>query len=102
MLRTARGNAKRRGLEFTITLDDVVIPPLCPVLKIPIMSDGHRDNMPSIDRIDGRFGYIKGNVIVVSWRANWLKSDATSGELKLLAEFYSEHRMNSGAGEEGR
>ncbi len=88
MLRTARWNAKRRGFEFTITLADIVIPAVCPVLGIPIMFDGKRDNMPSLDRIDGRLGYAKGNVIVVSWRANWLKSNATNEELELLAKFY--------------
>ena len=76
MLRTARWNAKRRGLEFAITLADIDIPVVCPVLKIPIIFDGERDNMPSLDRIDGRFGYVKGNVIVISWCANWLKSNA--------------------------
>jgi hypothetical protein len=88
ILRTARGNAKKRGLEFAITLADIVIPAVCPVLKIPIMFDGKRENMPSLDRINSRLGYAKGNVIVISWRANWLKSDATFEELGLLAKFY--------------
>lgn len=95
MLRTARWNAKRRGLEFTITLEDIVIPAVCPALKIPILFDGGRDNMPSLDRINGRLGYVKGNVIVISWRANWLKSNATNEELKLLAKFYSDLSSSS-------
>jgi hypothetical protein len=96
MLRTARGNAKRRGLEFTITLADIDIPTICPVLEIPIRFDGERDNMPSLDRINSSLGYVKGNVIVISWRANWLKSNATSEELKLLAKFYSNPPPGSG------
>jgi hypothetical protein len=90
MLRTARWNAKRRGLEFAITLADIVIPAVCPVLKIPILFDGGRNNMPSLDRIDSNLGYVKGNVVVISWRANWLKSNATNEELELLGKFYSD------------
>jgi hypothetical protein len=33
-------------------------------------------------------GYVRGNVIVVSTRANRLKGDATLDELLRLAEFY--------------
>jgi len=44
-------------------------------------------NSPTLDRIDNRKGYVKGNVIVVSWRYNSLKKDAPPEELGAVALF---------------
>lgn len=49
---------------------------------------GPRPDSPTLDRLDNTKGYVRGNVIVVSYRANRLKSDATIYELRRLAEFY--------------
>ena len=69
--------AKKQGKEFTISVSDIVIPPVCPVLGIPIfvqVGEGHYDNAPSLDRIDNSKGYVKGNVAVISEKANRLKN----------------------------
>ena len=42
----------------------------------------------SLDRKDNRQGYVEDNVIVVSWRANSLRNNATEEELFKLAKFY--------------
>lgn len=75
---------KKRGVEFSLTEDDIVVPVFCPVLGISIaFEDGpRRDSTPSIDRIDPKKGYVPGNVQVVSWRANKIKQDATLDELR--------------------
>lgn len=100
----AMTRARKKGMEFSITVDDIVIPTHCPILGIPIKegngrkSDaildgtdpvlvGARDSSPSIDRIDNNVGYTKDNVLVISWRANYLKNTATLDELIMLGEF---------------
>lgn len=49
-----------------------------------------KEIQPIIDRIDNTKGYIKENIVVVSTRANLLKSDATINELVMVAKFYNE------------
>ena len=90
LLYNLKCKCRRRGLDFDLALEDLKIPGRCPVLGIPLeWSKGQRtDNTPSIDRIDNGRGYVKDNVIIVSWRANRLKSDATIEELRRLAKFY--------------
>ena len=44
--------------------------------------------VPSIDRIDNTKGYVPGNVIVMSHRANKLKGDATKEETLGAAKFW--------------
>lgn len=91
MLSNAKARARRKGIEFSITAGDVVIPEICPALGIPL-SVGvgiAADNSPSLDRIDNRYGYVRGNVRVVSFKANTIKNAASIDELKRLVEFYS-------------
>jgi hypothetical protein len=91
MLNSARRTAKAKGLPFDLTVDDIVIPNECPVLGIPLLRNGtyRLENSPSLDRIIPSKGYVGGNVIVVSWRANRIKCDATVNELKAIASFYA-------------
>ena len=42
----------------------------------------------SVDRIDNSKGYHKDNVVVVSFKANTMKSSATLKELYQVADFY--------------
>lgn len=83
----ARARAKEKGLEFNLTEEDVQIPPTCPVLGISIRPGNGVlcDNSPTVDRINNMKGYIKGNVEVISWKANRIKSNATYKEVKAVA-----------------
>lgn len=83
---SAKRRARERGLKFTIEVADIVIPELCPVFKTPLVfgDRGMTDDSPSIDRIDNAKGYEKGNVWVISYHANRLKSDASLKELETL------------------
>lgn len=83
----AKRRAAERGLEFTITKEDVHIPDICPVLGIPLaVGNGTaQSNSASLDRIDNSLGYIPGNVQVISLRANAMKNSATQEELLKFA-----------------
>ena len=89
MLHAARSRSKKFGIEYDIDADDIVVPDTCPVLNIPLFIIGGRQtaNSPSLDRIDNSKGYVKGNVKVISNRANLLKKDATLKELQALCRY---------------
>lgn len=89
MFSIVRDRAKRGGLEFTITRDDIIIPSTCPMLGIPLFNTPGRktDNTPSLDRIDNTQGYIPGNIQVISERANRIKNNATIEELEKIVNY---------------
>ena len=84
----AKKRARDKQIDFNIEVSDIIIPQFCPLLNIPIIhktGTGKRSpNSPSLDRLNNSLGYTKGNILVVSWRANFLKSDASIEEFRLL------------------
>ncbi len=78
-----------KGVPFDITLEDLVFPDVCPVLGIPLITRSGRfsDNSPSLDRIVPEKGYVKGNVQIMSYRANRIKCHASLAELKAIVAF---------------
>lgn len=95
MLARARTRAREKGVECTITIDDFKIPKRCPVLGIPLtIGDGAPgNNSPELDRIDVRRGYVPGNVMVISGKANRMKRDASLAELRRFARFYLNFKL---------
>lgn len=81
MYNGARSRAAKADTPFDLDLYDCFIPTKCPILGIHLYKDGPKDNAPSLDRIDNTKGYIKGNVHVISMRANRIKNDSTVEEL---------------------
>ena len=89
MLRKARNRAKKRGIYFNLTLDDIQIGERCPILDTPFkVGLDNWQNSPSLDRIDNTRGYEPDNVIVVSMMANSIKNQATPTQIKKVADFY--------------
>lgn len=86
--------AKRKNLAFDLEVEDIIVPTHCPVLGIELKpgmgKGGMKDSSPSLDKIIPSLGYTKGNVIVVSNKANRIKSDATVDEIQAVADFYRE------------
>lgn len=86
---TAKCRAKRNNIEFNIDKSDLIIPPICPILGITISvsDDSTRTNSPSVDRIDNSKGYTKGNVRVISYKANTMKQDNTPETLHKFIQY---------------
>lgn len=87
MFYDARKRAVARGLPFSITPHDIVVPDRCPVLGIKLESDGSRDNRPSLDKKIPEKGYTPENIAVISFRANRIKSDASAEELMAVLRY---------------
>lgn len=93
LLRAARQRAKQKGLPFDIEVSDIVIPEFCPILGVPLArGDGRKmGNSATLDRIVNDLGYVKGNVWVISNKANIMKSNANLEELKRFGEWINHH-----------
>ena len=89
MLAGAKSRAKLKELPFNLTLEDVNIPKLCPVLKIPLVSGVGKlqDASPTLDRKIPMLGYVRGNVQVISCLANRIKSNANSLQIAAVLEY---------------
>jgi len=87
---SAKERAIKKGVPFDIEVDDIEIPETCPVLGIPLQHGKGRPiaGSPTLDRIIPEIGYVRGNIMVISHKANTIKSDATPEELRKVAAFY--------------
>ena len=68
-------------------------PKVCPVLgtELDWGMNGRQPNSPSLDRINPKFGYIKGNVMMISDLSNSMKQNATPEQLKQFSEYHLSH-----------
>jgi hypothetical protein len=89
MFLNAKRRAKERGKRFEINEDDIVIPEMCPILGVRLVpGDKHQRRLsPSLDEIVPGVGYIRGNIQVISQRANVMKTDASPEELNLFSNW---------------
>lgn len=82
-------NSKVTGWSWEIGFTDVDWNTVCPILGIELdwFAESRQENSPSFDRIDSSKGYVKGNVQIISWRANRIKNDGTAEEHRKIAEY---------------
>ena len=87
---SAKKRARVLQIPFNLTKEDILIPERCPILDIYLVTnDNHAgDSSPSIDRINPALGYVKGNIVIISHKANTMKSNATIEEIEKLLNFY--------------
>lgn len=88
LVRQAKQRSKRKGIPFNLVEADLIIPTQCPLLEVPFIL-GKKFNYQytySLDRIDNSKGYIKGNVQVLTMKANNMKNSATLEELLNFAK----------------
>jgi len=85
-----RSDAKGKDIEFTIEMDDIDFPDVCPVTGAELLyQPGSKPlaNTPSFDRVNPLRGYIPGNVQVISALANSAKSNFTVSMLEQLLTY---------------
>lgn len=85
LLQGAKDRARTKNLPIDIELSDIKIPDNCPILGVPL--ELGTPYAPSLDRIVPSEGYTKGNVWVISRKANAMKQDASKEELERFAEW---------------
>ena len=93
--KSCRRSAKRRGHECTITvemIEEMLAPMTCSVTGLPLTwahpGGSSRDNpwAPSIDRLDNAIGYVPGNVRLVCWAFNKMRSEWPDDVVLMLAK----------------
>ena len=66
---------------------------ICPVFNSKMSwgfdKNGSNKNVPTLDKIYPKKGYIRGNVVWISMKANAIKQDATASEIHQVAEWYT-------------
>ena len=92
--------SKEKKLPFNITREYLleIFPKdfKCPILGTKL-SWGHiknGPNNPSLDRKIPEKGYVKGNCMWISYRANTIKNDATADELKKIYDYLMKNKIN--------
>lgn len=85
----AKERAEKDGIPFDIEVSDIEVPDRCPILGVPFERGvgTHVDMSPTLDRIVPELGYVKGNVAVISYRANRLKNDGSAAEHARIADW---------------
>jgi hypothetical protein len=98
----AKRRSITRGLPCDIDKDYVasIAPDACPALGIELVyvrgagPGVLQPDSPSLDRIVPERGYVRGNVVVISMRANIIKHNATAVEIRRVADWLETMETN--------
>lgn len=88
----AKERAARAGIPYDLDKNFIksITPDVCPVFGTPFVFIGGKTTKPespTIDRLYPERGYVKDNVIVISMKANAIKSSATASEIQRVADW---------------
>lgn len=77
-----------------------IAPERCPIFGVIFSRGdaGFSPHAPTVDRIDNAMGYVKGNLQIISMRANGMKADASAAELAAFASWVLSPKEHSTAG----
>lgn len=96
--KATRTRARSQSLKLPFDLDEDYLKSIwtgeCPVLKMPVFlhERSRLDEFAAeLDRFIPSLGYVKGNVAFLSRRANRLKNNVTTKELKELLEWMEKY-----------
>ena len=101
-IRMALSNAKQRSkknntpfdLDLNYLLSIFPEDNKCPILNVILEWNSiGRKHCPSLDKIDPKLGYIKGNVAWISLHANRLKDNATLEQLESIVEYVKQNTV---------
>jgi hypothetical protein len=89
LLGNAKSRSKKQNLPCNITLDDIEIPKVCPILGIELISGKGKllPSSPTLDKIIPELGYVRGNIRVISSKANLMKSNLTKEILLKILDY---------------
>jgi hypothetical protein len=92
MYASAKQRAKRDGVPFDIAVEDLFpFPECCPVFGVEFdLVNPRSARTPQLDKLVPHKGYVRGNIAIISTRANRLKSDASLLELRRIADWMEE------------
>lgn len=88
LFRVAKYRAEKHGIPFDITKEDIVIPDVCPITgaKLDVLTSNYATGA-SLDKVDNALGYVKGNVRVISRKANRIKGDGTIEQFEKIIAY---------------
>jgi hypothetical protein len=86
-------NQKKAKFGSSLSVSDLTFPSHCPILGIPLdyFNEVMADNSPSLDRVDPNGGYVPGNVVIVSMKANRIKQNGTLDDILKIAEYIKQN-----------
>lgn len=78
-----RYKAKKYDIPFNLVETDLPIPKTCPILGLVLCFTSRKIiyESPSVDRVIPSLGYVSGNVRIISFRANTLRSNCLDAEV---------------------
>ena len=98
-LKGVESRAKENGIPYNLDIEYFIdkdtkrdkektgYPDFCPILGIKLDRELGADHRPSFDKVIPENGYIKGNVQIISYKANRLKSNMHLSDFKKFVEY---------------
>jgi hypothetical protein len=94
LFKSLKNRAIANNIPFNLEYVDVEWPEKCPVFGVVLQYntvDKPQNDSASFDKVIPKLGYIKGNVRIISQRANWLKQDSTIEQLENIILYMKNH-----------